>query len=197
MNSVVIYIILLFQLTRNELIQITIKMDKINKTSFSYGFKAIIPLMETFGIGIFSADSVWCMVLGVLPKSDSDQAKRMMEFSRRDSTENKVDNINTLTRLAKLITKRSDYSISNITEFTYAIRQLNRYTSGDDFASSSLSRLKKIYISYITSYYHESMTLGKKKEALETLKLFGEEILKKDEEMKTKLAKISSYKMLS
>ena len=172
-------------------------MDKINKTRFSYVLKAIAPLMKTLGIGMFAVNSVWSMVLGVLPKNESEREKQMMEFSRRDSTEDKVDNINQITKLARLITKRSDYSISNITEFSYAIMQLNRYASGDEIASSSLSKLKKIYISYITSYYHESMTLGKKKEALETLKLFGEEILKEDEEMRTKLAEISSYKMLS
>ena len=73
---------------------------------------------------------------------------------------------------------------------------MNRYASGDDIASSSLLKLKKIYISYITSYYHESMTLGKKMEALDTIKYFGEEILKEDEEIKIKLANILSYKML-
>jgi len=172
-------------------------MDKINKTGFSHVLGAIIPMMETFGVGIFASNSVWSMVLGVLPKNDGEREKQMMEFSRRDSTEDKVDNINTITRVAGLITKRPDYSISNITEFSYAIRQLNRYVSGDEIASSSLSKLKKIYISYITSYHHESMTLGKKKEALETLKYFGEEILQEDEELKTKLAKISFYKMLS
>jgi hypothetical protein len=41
------------------------------------------------------------------------------------------------------------------------------------------------------------MTLGKKKEASDTLKYFGEEILKEDEEMKIKLANILSYKMLN
>ena len=41
------------------------------------------------------------------------------------------------------------------------------------------------------------MTLGKKKEATETLKNFCEEILKEDKEMSTKLANILSYKMLS
>jgi hypothetical protein len=41
------------------------------------------------------------------------------------------------------------------------------------------------------------MTLGKKMEALDTIKYFGEEILKEDEEIKIKLANILSYKMLN
>jgi hypothetical protein len=41
------------------------------------------------------------------------------------------------------------------------------------------------------------MTLGKKKEALETLKYFSEEVLKEDEELRAILDKTSSYKMLS
>lgn len=154
-------------------------------------------MMETLGVGMFSADSVWSMVLGVLPKGDSDQDKKMMEFSRKDSTEHKVENINQITGLAKLITQRYDYSISNLTDFTYAIRQLDRYTWDDNVASSSLTALKDIYISFITSYYHESLTLGKKKEALNTIKYFGEEILQEDKEISTRLAKISSYKMLN
>ncbi len=172
-------------------------MNNSNKSRLAYVLKAISPMMETFGIGIFSSNSVWSMVLGVLPKNDGEQQKQMMEFSRRDSTEDKVDNINKITGLSKLITKRHDFSISNLTDFTFAIRQLIRYSSGDEIASSSLSKLRKIYINYITSYYHESMTLGKKKEALESLKYFGEDILKEDEEISKRLSKISSFKMLS
>ena len=40
------------------------------------------------------------------------------------------------------------------------------------------------------------MTLGKKKEALETLKYFSEEVLKEDEELRAILDKTSSNKML-
>jgi hypothetical protein len=172
-------------------------MDKLNKSSFSYVLVSIIPLIESVGVGLFSANSVWSMILGVLPKGEGEQEKQMMEFSRKDCTENKVDNIHQITELAKLFTKRPDYSISNLTDFTYALRQLFRYSWGDEIASSALSDLKSIYISFITSYYHESMTLGKKKEALETLKYFGEDILKEYEEMKTKLGSILSCKMLN
>jgi len=172
-------------------------MDKINKTCLSYVLKSIIPLIESLGVGMFSANSVWSMVLGVFPKGDGEREKQMMEFSRKDSTEDKVDNINTITGLAKLITKRPDYSISNLTDFTYALRQLIRYSYGDQIASTSLSDLKNIYFSFIISYYYESMTLGKIKEALDTLKYFGEEILKEDEELRAKLSNIASYKMLS
>jgi galactitol-specific phosphotransferase system IIB component len=172
-------------------------MDNPNKTSFSHVLEAIVPMMEVLGVGMFSSHSVWSMVLGVLPKNETERDKQMMEFSRKDSSEHKVDNINTITRVAKLFTKRPDYSIPNITEFTYAIRQLNRYVTGDEIASSSLSKLKKIYISYITSYYHESMTLGKKKEASVALKYFSEDILQEDEEMSQKFAEILTHKMLS
>lgn len=64
-------------------------MNKSNKSSFAYVFNAIIPMMETFGVGLFSANSIWSMVLGVLPKSDGEREKKMMEFSRKDTTEDK------------------------------------------------------------------------------------------------------------
>ena len=172
-------------------------MNNSNKSSFAYVFNAIIPMMEALGIGLFASNSVWNMILGVLPKSNGEREKQMMEFSRKDTTEDKVDNIKTITKFAKLITKRHDYSSSNLTDFTFAIRQLIRYSNGDEIASSALTKLKNIYISYIISYYHESMTLGKKKEALESLKYFGEDILKEDEEIAKRLSKISSFKMLS
>jgi uncharacterized protein YfkK (UPF0435 family) len=172
-------------------------MKNKNNTSLSYVLDSIMPMIEIFGIGLFAADSVWCMVLGVLPNSDSERDKQMMEFSRKDPTEYKVDNIKQITKLARLITKRPDYSISNITDFTYAMRQLIRYTSGDEIATNSLTKLKKTYISFITEYYYESMTLGKKDEALKMIKYFGEEILKEDEEMSTELVNILFYNMLS
>jgi hypothetical protein len=172
-------------------------MNNSNKSSLAYVFNAIIPMMEATGIGLFAANSVWSMVLGVLPKSDGEREKKMMEFSSKDTTEDKVDNIKTITKFANLITKRHDFEISNLTDFTYAIRQLIRYSNGDEIASSALSKLKKIYISYITSYYHKSMTLGKKTEAIDTLKYFGEDILKEDEEIAKQLAEISAFKMLS
>ena len=88
-------------------------MRRNNKSSFSLVLNAIMPMMETFGIGMFAADSVWSMVLGVLPNGDSDRDKQLLEFSRRDTTENKIDNIIAITELARQITKRPDYSNSN------------------------------------------------------------------------------------
>jgi hypothetical protein len=172
-------------------------MNQPNNTYFSKILNPIIPMIEKCGVGIFASNAVWCIVLGVLPKGEEERDKKIMKKSCNDSTENKVDNINRITELAKLITQRPDYSNSNLTDFTYAIRQLIRYAMGDEIAYSSLTNIKGIYISFVAAYFHESMTIGKRQEALDTLKYFGEEILKEDEEMKTKLAEIRTYKMLS
>ena len=172
-------------------------MNEKNKTNFSKVLPSIYSIIETFGVDILAGDIIWSMVLGTLPHKEGELENNVLEMSLKDSTEDKVDNIQQITDLAKLITTRPDYSISNLTDFTYAIKQLISYTSGDDIASGSLSDLKDIYISYITSYYYESMTLGEKREALETLKYFGEEILKDNEEMSTKLVSILSYQPLN
>jgi len=93
---------------------------------------------------------------------------------------------------AKIKEVEKDVDIVNV-----PMRQLIRYTSGDEIATHSLTKLKKIYISFITAYYYEAMKLGKKKEAMETFKHFSEEILKEDEETSIQIANILSYKMLS
>lgn len=166
-------------------------MNEINKTNFSKVLHSINSIVEKFGVDILAGDIVWSMVLGTLPINEGDLSKKVLEMSLKDSREDKVYNIHQITELAKLITQRPDYSISNLTDFTYTIRQLDRYTLGDEIVSTSLSELKDIYISFMTSYYYESMTLGKKKEALETLKYFSEEILKEDLEMKKIINDIS------
>ena len=154
-------------------------------------------MIEGVGIEIFASNTLWCLVFGVFPCAEGELEKQVIEASLKDIPEHKIDNIFKITEIAKLITQRPDYSTSNVTEFTYALRQLIRYASNDEIVSSSLSELKDIYISFITSYYYESTTFGKKEEAIKALKLFRQEILNEDEDMKARLAEILSYKLLS
>lgn len=173
------------------------RMGGKNRTNFSLILDPIIPLIEHLGIETFATDTVWKMVLGVLPTDDSEKAKQLMEFSRRDTTEKKVDHIIQLTALAELFTQRPVYILEYLTDFTFAIRQLYRYAFDDERATSSLAKLKDIYITIMTDYFYESVKFGKKEEALKNLKYFGEEILMEDRELCRKLKKIETFKPLN
>jgi hypothetical protein len=168
-----------------------------DKTNFSIILDPIISLIEHLGIEAFATDTVCKMVLGVLPNDDSEKAKQLMEFSRRDTTEQKVEHIAQLTVLAELFTQRPVYTMENLTDFTYALRQLSRYAFDDEIATSALSKLKDLYIKFLTDYYYESLNFGKKEEALKNLKHFGEEILKEDKDICRKLKKIATFKPLN
>jgi len=172
-------------------------MDETDETKLGYVLDAVTPLIEEFGVGILASDFVWSIVLGVLPCEGSEHEIMAMEMSRKDPTIEKVKNIAKITAFAKMLTERPDYSDSNITDFTYAIRQLIRYTAGDSIAASYLKDLKNIYVSFITSYYYQSVEFGKRDDALKNLKSFGEEILQEDMFLREKLAEIAAYKPLS
>ena len=144
-----------------------------------------------------ASDFVWSIVLGVLPCQGSEYETIAMEMNRNDPTLEKVKNIAKITAFAKLLTERPDYSDSNLTDFTYAVRQLIRYTAGDAIATSYLKDLKNIYVSFITSYYYQSAEFGKRDDALNNLKSFAEEILQEDMYLRQKLAEIAVYKPLS
>lgn len=162
-----------------------------NNTIFS---KAIIPinqLIDKFGVDICASDMVWCIILGALPYHEGKLENMVLEMSLKDSTEHKVENINQLTELAKLFTKRKDYSESNLYQFSCAIKQLFKYVSGDQSVTLALTEMKNIYLSFITSYYRESMSIGQKEEALEVIKFFREDIFQEYEKMKEDLAKIT------
>lgn len=172
-------------------------MRSQNKTNFSLIIDPIYDIIDKFGVDILANDTLWNMVLGVLPSDDDDKAKALMEFSRRDSTMQKVNHVNQLTDLAEFFIQRQDYSEKNVTEFTYVIRQLSRYVFDDDQATNALTRLKDMYITFITEYFYVSVQSGKKDEALKNLKTFGKEILREDRDLRERLAEITAFKPLN
>lgn len=172
-------------------------MRNQNKTNFSIIIDPIYDIIDKFGVDILANDTLWNMVLGVLPSDDDDKAKTLMEFSRRDTTKQKVNHLNQLTDLAEFFVHRHDYSEKNVTEFTYVIRQLSRYVFDDDQATDALTRLKEMYLTFITEYFYVSVQSGKKDEALKNLEIFGEEILREDRELQGKIADIINYRPLN
>jgi IMP dehydrogenase/GMP reductase len=172
-------------------------MDKKNPTNFLYVLNAIIPLIELGGTGIFASNSLWSIVLGVMPIKEGERENQIMEINRKDATKYKIEGIKRLTQLAESITQRNDFNDENLQDFTYAIRQLTRYVWGDEEATTALKELKNLYISTMTEYFYQSVKSGKKKEATKNLVIFGEEILKEDKDLRGKLAKIITYKPLN
>ncbi|GEM_PF-4029517 len=168
-----------------------------NKSNLAFVLDTIDPLIQNFGVEILASNSAWSIVLGVLPCEGSEDEKKAMEQNRRDTTMEKVENIARLTVLGKPLADRPDYSDSNIKEFTLAVRQLLRYTAEDETASAYLKDLKFIYISFITSYYYQSVKFGKKEEALKILAHIANVMLAEDEKMKKQITTIMNYKPLN
>ncbi|NLE34146.1 MAG: hypothetical protein GX622_03510 [Bacteroidales bacterium] len=168
-----------------------------NKSKLAYVLDTVDPLIQNFGVEILASNFAWSIVLGVLPCEGSENEKMAMELNRRDTTIDKVENIARLTVLGKALADRPDYSDSNITEFTLAVRQLLRYTAEDATASAYLKDLKFIYISFITSYYYQSVKFGKKEEALKILAQIANGILAEDEKLKNQIINIMNYKPLN
>ncbi len=172
-------------------------MRNQNKTNFSLIIDPIYDIIDKFGVDILANDTLWNMVLGVLPSDDDEKAKALMEFSRRDTTMQKVNHLNQLTDLAEFFVQRHDYSEKNVTDFTYVIRQLTRYAFDDERATYALTRLKEMYLTFITEYYYESVKYGKKDQALKNIETFGEVILREAKDLREKLAEIATYKPLN
>ena len=172
-------------------------MKKPNKTNLLYVLDAIMPLIELGGTGIFASNSLWSIVLGVMPSKEGERENQIMELNRKDEPKYKIEGINRLTQLAESITQRNDFNDENLQDFTYAIRQLTRYAWGDDKATSALNELKDLYISFMTEYYYQSFKFGKEKEAIKNLELFGDEILREDTDLRERLSNIITYKPLN
>lgn len=172
-------------------------MKKLNTTNLLYVLDTIMPLIELGGTGIFASNSLWSIVLGVLPPEEGERQNQIMELNWKNSTKDKVEGIRRLTDLAESITKKHDYKDENLKDFTYAIRQLMRYSWGDEIATASLMKLRDMYITFMTEYFYQSMKFGKKEGAINNLKLFGEEILREDKDLRERLADVVSYKPLN
>lgn len=166
-------------------------MKTKNNSIFAETILKLLPLFENVDIENIASDSVWNIVLGVLPVEFKGKEEELMEISRKDNTNEKIDNINQITDLAEyMVTEKPQYKFSNLESFSYAIRQLNRYVKGDSSAEMSLIRLKKLYIEFMTSYYLQALKNGSNKIACENLKLFAEKILNEDPFIKSKLAEL-------
>jgi hypothetical protein len=89
-------------------------MDKTNKTNFSKVLPSIYSIIENFGVEILASNIVWSMVLGTLPYKEGKLENNVFEMSLKDINEDKIDNINQITELAKLLTQRPVYKLENL-----------------------------------------------------------------------------------
>lgn len=172
-------------------------MKKTNKTKLIYALNSIMPLIEQSGTDYFVSNVLWNEVLGVMPPKAGERENQIMELNRKDATEYKVEGINMLTHLAESIILRPDYNDENIQDFTYAIRQLTRYAWGDEKATSALTKLKDMYISFMTDYYIRYVQTGKKETATNNLEIFGEYVLREDKDLRERLTNILANKALN
>ena len=150
-------------------------------------------LFENISIELLASDMIWKTVLGILPVKYKGHESQIMEINHKDSTAEKVDNIDRITELAEYFLKeKPTYEYSNLESFSYALRQLIRYSSNDEQAVTSLNRLKDMYIAFITSYYIQLTKDGLSKVASENISYFCKEILNEDKILISKLSNLHS-----
>jgi len=146
------------------------------------------PVVETLSIDMISSDFVWSIVLGVLPVEYKGLEDKIMENSRKDSTAEKIDNIEMITDYAEYFLKeKPDFGYANLELFSQALHQLIKYTSGDLQAENSLKKLKDLYISFMTFYIIESIKAGRNKISRENIIHFSEKIFRESPEIKARL----------
>lgn len=163
-------------------------MIPTNKSLFYEIIMKLSPILDELDIQLISSDFVWSVVLGMLPIEHKGYEDMMMENSRKDSTAEKIDNIELLTKYAEyMVTEKPDFGYANLESFSQALRQLINYVSGESKAEKSLKKLKHLYISFLTLYYVESVKNGRIGSASKNIKYFSDEILNIDDELKTKL----------
>ena len=166
-------------------------MKTKNNSIFAETILKLLPLFENVDIENIACDTVWNIVLGVLPIEYKGKENQFMDISRKDSTNDKVDNIDQITDLAEyIVTEKPRFEFSNLESFSYALRQLNRYVEGDSVAEASLIRLKELYLKYMADYYLQAVKNGSNQIASENLKIFAEKILYEDLYIKSKLAEL-------
>jgi len=172
-------------------------MPQKKSTNLLYALHSIKPLLELEGTDYFVSNVLWSEVLGVMPPKAGERENQIMELNRRDATEHKIEGINMITHQAESIIQRLNYNDENIQDFTYAIRQLTRYALGDEKATYALTKLKDMYISFMTNYYFQYVKSGKREAAINNLEIFGEEILREDKDLRERLANILANKSLN
>jgi len=166
-------------------------MEIKNNSIFAKTLHKLTPLFQNVDIVDIAGDTVWNIVLGVLPIEFKGREEELMDNNRKDSTNEKIDNIDQITDLAEyMITEKPIFEFSNIESFSYALRQLNRYVKGDSLAETSLIRFKKLYLEFMTSYFLQAVKNGSGKIASKNLKLFSDKILSEDTFIKSKLSEL-------
>ena len=168
-------------------------MNTQNNSKLALVLRKLLPLFENIDIVLIASDTVWNIVLGVFPVKYDNRENQIMENNRNDSTAEKIDNIDQITEYAEyFLAEKPDFKYSNLESFSYALKQLLRYTSEDQQAVNSLNRLKDLYISFMTSYYLRSIKNGMSKSATENIRYFCKKILFEDNQLCSKLSNLYS-----
>lgn len=168
-------------------------MIKKNSSNLAEIMRKLAPLLAEEHIELLAANSVWNLVLGILSDKFNGIEEQIMEQARKDTTAEKVDNIEQLTHYAEyLCREKPDFGYENLELFSLALLQLIRYTEGDKKSGDSLRRMKDLYFSFITSYYIESVKTGTVRSASKNIRHFSEKIFGGHDEIRTKLNEVIS-----
>jgi hypothetical protein len=164
-----------------------------NNSNFADVLRKLSPVLNEEYIDMLAANTVWNLVLGILPDKFNGIEEQIMEQARKDTTAEKIDNIEQLTHYAEyLCREKPDYEYGNLELFSLALLQLVRYTEGDEKSGDSLRRMKDLYFSFITSYYIESVKNGTVRAASKNIRHFSEKIFGGHDDIRTKLNEVIS-----
>jgi hypothetical protein len=156
-------------------------------------FKKLSPIIDEIEIESISSDFVWSIILGVLPLTPEGERNKLLEISLKDTTAEKIDNIEMITHYAEYFIKwKPDYRYPNVESFSQALGQLIKYVSTDPPAEKQLDRLKDLYISFITDYYIDSIKAGRSVSAAKNASFLAEKIFTDNMEIKARLNEIIS-----
>jgi len=103
--------------------------EVINNSPIAQVLREISPLIHSRGIEYMKEGGIWKPIIGALALGNDDAHKELMQKLKEDKIEDKIDNIQIITKLAELACQSEDYSQDNMFGFAYTIRQLNDYTS--------------------------------------------------------------------
>jgi len=164
-----------------------------NNSKMAEVMSKLAPLLDEEYIDMLACNSAWNIVLGVIPYEFKGYENQIMEENRKDTSSEKIDNIERITSLSKyLLEIKPDFSYENLELFSLAACQLIKYTSGDSKAENSLTPLKDLYISFVTSYYIESVKSGNVRSASKNIRHFSEMIFGEHDEIRTRLNEVIS-----
>jgi len=158
-----------------------------NKTTIAQVLREFTPLVYSRGVDAFKSGGIWPPILGAIPPGEGEAEKELMEFLQKDCSEDKIDNIKTITKIAERICETNDFSQDNMFGFSYVIKQLNIYSQNDENVKQSLKNLKDLYYDFAHKLYHSFDAKGRESEASALIRHLGEKILIDDNELRAKL----------